>query len=570
MARMIPARPREGASDAEQTVFRALEAALDDSFTILHQVRWYEPGDDRRRTEAFEADYLVLHPTLGIVDLEVKGGGVRYDPRADCWRTVDREGRTHDLGRSPLDQAMRNAHSLCRVVKRDPRWSGGFLTAGYAAVLPDCRLDDQPLPAGLPRELLLDKGQIADLRPPILALFRRHAETQAAPLGETGVEAVVEAVAPKAIRIDRSDTEVRIRVPLALEFREEAAAIDDVTARVCAVHEGLRATRRAVLSGCAGSGKTFLAVEHARWLAAQGCDVLFLCFNRLLAADLRRRFSDRPRVEATHFHDLCWRWAEAAGMKVVGPEQDPAIDPATFYNETLPQQLLEAIPRTPRRFHALFVDEAQDFQTEWWIPLLGVLEGEAEGMLYVCLDDAQAIDRSLQDLPATDRTFVLEYNLRNTQRIHECVRRFCRRARMTPAFGPPGRDVEVATYSADRELAPLLSRTLHRLQVDGRVPAQDIAVLTYRRLANTPLHEGRAGASRLTPSPDPAPGEVFATTIHAFKGLERPVVILAGLEDSARLTDDLLYVGCSRARNHLIVLCRDEVRARFTDSPDPG
>ena len=53
---------------------------------------------------------------------------------------------------------------------------------------------------------------------------------------------------------------------------------------------------------------------------------------------------------------------------------------------------------------------------------------------------------------------------------------------------------------------------------------------------------------------------MFIASVHAFKGLERPVVILAELGDKHQ--EDLaryLYVGGSRARNELIVLAREDV-----------
>jgi superfamily I DNA/RNA helicase len=56
------------------------------------------------------------------------------------------------------------------------------------------------------------------------------------------------------------------------------------------------------------------------------------------------------------------------------------------------------------------------------------------------------------------------------------------------------------------------------------------------------------------------------TTIHSFKGLERAVIILAGI--GQRLTQEdhdlnsLLYVGCSRARHHLIVLMPEKAGRR--------
>jgi ATP-dependent exoDNAse (exonuclease V) beta subunit len=49
-------------------------------------------------------------------------------------------------------------------------------------------------------------------------------------------------------------------------------------------------------------------------------------------------------------------------------------------------------------------------------------------------------------------------------------------------------------------------------------------------------------------------GSVIVSTIHAFKGLERPVVIVSELEGIDPVEQqELLYVAFSRARQHLIV-----------------
>jgi hypothetical protein len=63
--------------------------------------------------------------------------------------------------------------------------------------------------------------------------------------------------------------------------------------------------------------------------------------------------------------------------------------------------------------------------------------------------------------------------------------------------------------------------------------------------------------------------------VHAFKGLERPVVILAELD--ADHDDDLatyVRVGASRARNHLIVLAAPhaaaDIRRRLDAAPPPA
>ncbi len=65
--------------------------------------------------------------------------------------------------------------------------------------------------------------------------------------------------------------------------------------------------------------------------------------------------------------------------------------------------------------------------------------------------------------------------------------------------------------------------------------------------------------------PMPTKGnEVRVATIHRYKGLESPVVVLAEIDgriDEADLAS-LLYVGATRARSHLVVVASEEVAAR--------
>ena len=66
---------------------------------------------------------------------------------------------------------------------------------------------------------------------------------------------------------------------------------------------------------------------------------------------------------------------------------------------------------------------------------------------------------------------------------------------------------------------------------------------------------GMLGNFRLTEQWTTASGEIFCSTIHSFKGLESPVVILTEIEPhAAQDLESLLYVGCSRACHHLVVL----------------
>ena len=102
------------------------------------------------------------------------------------------------------------------------------------------------------------------------------------------------------------------------------------------------------------------------------------------------------------------------------------------------------------------------------------------------------------------------------------------------------------------------SRLLRILSVDQQAPTGEIVVLTSRSLSKRRLLDGSASDGlRLTDAWPTPRGQVYCTTIYDFKGLDRAVVILADIGRWPSEWDkmvEVLYVGCSRARNHLIVL----------------
>lgn len=79
-----------------------------------------------------------------------------------------------------------------------------------------------------------------------------------------------------------------VAVPMATEFLEEEEQLVLLTHEQSALLSRFGRERRMVVTGCAGSGKTMLAVERAKRLAAKGEEVLFVCFNRALLEHLRR------------------------------------------------------------------------------------------------------------------------------------------------------------------------------------------------------------------------------------------------------------------------------------------
>ena len=143
------------------------------------------------------------------------------------------------------------------------------------------------------------------------------------------------------------------------------------------------------------------------------------------------------------------------------------------------------------------------------------------------------------------------------------------------------RPVEVFTYADDdaegcrRVLATVLRNVIDK----GRVPVSDVVVLTPRSPRSSWLmgvsgEPVEAWPYRLMPEygpegavlPPPTKGnEVRVATIHRYKGLEAPVVVLCEID--VRVAEGelagLVYVGATRARAHLVVVCGEAVAGRI-------
>lgn len=542
---------------AELAVWDRLAEELDDTYTVFHRVAWLDRPDQGAPVDG-EIDFLIAHPAHGLLVLEVKGGRVSVDETTGGWVSVDRNGERHQI-KDPFAQANDSRHVLRRKLKGTKYWQGKDVPIGHAVAFPNVvkgtvRVADGSLDVTLDADDLTRAGEAIErlygfwrLKPDRfwqgngVALLERlfvHRDFARIPIG----------------------TAMRMEEPELLRLTEVQARLLDV----------LRNQRRAAIAGCAGSGKTMLAVEKARRLAGEGFRVLITCFNRALADFIRSQLPLPPprkgatpahgqldlfggqRVDVESFHALAGSWARRA--RIALPEADDEASRRELYDAALPEALLEATTKIADRYDAIIVDEGQDFQEDWWVAVQSLLADPDHGVLYIFYDDNQSLYTPGAALPIPGEPFLLTRNCRTTRRIHEWVSQWYEGAAEPEPAGPEGRPPVVHTYRDERELRDHVRRALHQLVVEEKVPEKDLVVLTPHGRATSALwRDPQFGNLRLTDTYPPAPGHIQCTTIYAFKGLERPVVVLAevALEKNRH---ELLYVGGSRAKSHLVVI----------------
>jgi hypothetical protein len=553
MARMYPSQlSPETLSQAERELYAALRDKLDSDYTVFHSVAWQSLDADGRACDG-EADFVIAHPHRGILVMEVKGGAIRHNPGTGRWISLDRSGRPHRI-KDPFAQARDSKYTLMHQLKAMLGGPRQRINIGHAVAFPDVVLRDASLGLDKPRDIILDQTDLPDLSGWVgnaLAYYRgQEVQRDTAP-GEEAVRALM----------DLLGKDWELRPALWGEFVHEQEHFVRLTRQQYLILDVLTRQRRAAICGCAGSGKTMLAAEKAARLARQGFRVLLTCFNKGLAADLRDHLKASPNLDIVHFHELCYQSAQQADV-LPAKEMDQK-----FFDVQLPEALMEASDVLDLRYDAIIVDEGQDFQDCWWLPLQMLLRDPDGGILYIFFDDNQRIYVPQGEFPIQGSPYLLTVNCRNTQNIHRVVVQFYEAESRPTALGPRGRQIEEVTYGDAGDLWPALQRVLQRLTEEEQVPGDEIAVLVpLVRVKKDLMDSSIAGGPQLTDCLPARPGQVYCTTIHSFKGLERAVIVLAGIgqrfSQEAHDLNLLLYVGCSRARHHLVVLMPENADRR--------
>ena len=194
----------------------------------------------------------------------------------------------------------------------------------------------------------------------------------------------------------------------------------------------------------------------------------------------------------------------------------------------MPEALQAATESGLPKYDAIVVDEAQDFADAYWLPLQYCLDDPEEGVLYVFLDAAQRLYSPESSLIAELPRYELPVNVRNTQAIHRAAA--FSGGSGTQAQGPEGRPVEFLALKDGAVLEKEIGKVIHRLVTGEQVPAEDIAVLTGRRPDAVGLdRDSKFAGLPVTPADRPRKGHITLDTVHRFKGLDAPVVVLTGL-----------------------------------------
>lgn len=579
MARMIPPACAATTPAGERDLFNKLRDDPDTSgWVVLHSL---DLKKHQSKIEG-ELDMVVLVPGLGVLCIEVKGCDVsRQDGKWIYPYETSLEG--------PFKQASKAMHSLrAYVVSRDSSLAG--LLFFSAAVFTRVDFDEQS-PEWHPwqyinRRLFVRRPISLNITT-ILQCAHEHIASRAGRNSwyNENDSAPTDGQIRKMVSLLRANFEYAVSPRSDLENLEQL--ICRYTEEQFDALDLLEDNRRVVFKGPAGTGKTLLALETARRAVAEGKKILLLCYNALLGDWLKAEtasFSvDPTALRCGTFHGLL---VEISGEK---PAKGANSE---YWRKDLPTSVSDRLlddGRTWPTYDMLVVDEAQDLLEEDYLDVLDLLvKGGLAGGHWAFFGDferqaiflseggggaKQALEHLFKRAPG-QVNFSLRINCRNAEPIAETL---ALTSGLSPGYKRVLHDIEGSAvdplfYGSPAEQEKCLAAAL--LDLKEILKASEIVVLSMRNdefscagNASTEQIGARLVPIRQVKDMQSIP---FAS-IHAYKGLEAPAVIITDIEslDQDR-TRALLYVGMSRARIRLFMLMHESCRNSYNRILDIG
>jgi hypothetical protein len=535
MTHMIPAMIHSDTkSEAEKKLFTMLRDGLDNTFTVFHSFNLLTRNLQDKFIEG-EIDFLIFSPDYGLLVIEAKSGTIRYDGETGTWFQ-----NAIQLSKSPFAQAQATKYQLLEYLTKKLGYSPAISFA-HAVCFPDIRSEMKNLPAGAEPDICINGEQLTDISNNIIRIMQSYQKGNRQPLDKKHADRIRQILMPHfeygTTMVDR--------------IKQDEAKLLALTEDQCRMLDFIHNRKQALIKGCAGSGKTIMAIKKAIELADEGNRVLLLAYNLLLGERLADSVKNMPNITASTYHEFCLNQLKVAGCL------PPQRNDQQYWEKDIPEAFDKYIQTNPLKYDAVIVDEGQDFRVEYWVTIEELRKPDS--YFYIFYDPDQNLYKTEMEFPIKETPFELSDNCRNTRNILNILKHYTK-AKMNPMHETPeGEQVHQFHGETERARRRHLRDIVVELTEEQKLKPGDIAILGGHSLDKTFLtKDPHVGNYIVKEGSEEGPNIIHYYTYMKFKGCEADAVILLDVDEKdERWSDNALYTAISRAKHLLYIIWKE-------------
>ena len=522
----------------------------DPSWHIYRNVEWeWRKGGSKNNPKRHgEIDFLLVHKDFGIVMIEVKGGrGITYDAKENRWLVWKNNKQIQIEG--PYEQIQRNYQNLRDKIQFEA-----------------------------------SNLELKNFRPRINSfVVWTNVNSSESKFGFMGYDEntfykddladpieVEKRIKKQFVKKDTSD-EILIRLfNRVLSSKVKGFSLLSYNGKISEKVEKLSNDifqayyditnpnyKKIKIQGMPGTGKTFLATKLAEHEAEQGKKVLLMCYNLLLGEKLKSLLSDYLNISVFTFEDF---------LNELGISYDDYVDKnfetklrdldkpeeINYIKNQLDNLIVEADSHF--KFDTLIIDEAQDISEKYWDFFSELVEAK-QAKWVICYDKNQTITNKDWSTPLYLDTpqLILNTVIRSTKEIAQQYSKVYKDE--LEHYGESGLNPSISILESGswQEANQELVKILEKIKKENEALMSSTTVLVPHSKDIVNLK-----SSLLE--------ECTVESISRFKGLESDTVIvvfpsLKGIEKNYINSNlALAYVGLSRAKSSLFLICNREVQ----------
>ena len=341
-------------SKAEAKFYTSCMNLLPSDFLVFHSLAIIDKNL-KGGSSVGECDFVICDPNYGILTIEVKGGGIEYNPAIDSnWFSINDKSEKFKI-KDPFKQSLTNKYRVKRIIEDLRIVKENSFSIFHAVAFPDISVQSlgKIISFDRPREMIACSEDLDEL-------FNWYKKTinfwngkkKVDPLGKQIVEEIKKKVLSPVIVNPSLDRQITSE-------EEERKVLTDTQLRLLLFLDNFT---KANIEGGAGTGKTVLAKHLAVKNSNKGLKTLFLCFNRDLGDELNKKLRDIKNLTVGSFHSVMefltsnyFSECEKQACEDLGQED--------YWNTIRPYAYTLAIEKIKKlKFQCVIIDELKIFK----------------------------------------------------------------------------------------------------------------------------------------------------------------------------------------------------------------